>query len=50
MTGLCTINCGCEDNTDMEAFSEERREWLCKSLEFHGGPDNDTFRRLFERV
>ncbi len=51
MIGLCTIICGGEDFTDMEAFGESRKEYLAKFLELPNGiPDSDTFRRVFERI
>lgn len=49
--GLCTVICGGEDYSDMEAFGIEREEWLRTFLELPNGiPDSDTFRRLFERL
>lgn len=49
--GLCTIICGGEDYTDMEAFGIEREEFLRSFLELPNGiPDSDTFRRLFEKL
>ena len=49
--GLCTIICLGEDYNDMEAFGNEREEWLRTFLELPNGiPDSDTFRRVFERL
>lgn len=49
--GLCTIICGGDDYTDMEAFGIEREEFLRRFLELPNGiPDSDTFRRLFEKL
>lgn len=49
--GLCTVICGGEDYTDMEAFGVEREEFLRKFLELPNGiPDSDTFRRIFEKL
>lgn len=49
--GLCTIMCGGEDYSDMEAFGINRKEYLAKFLELPNGiPDSDTFRRVFERI
>ena len=49
--GLCTVICGGEDYSDMEAFGLECEEWLRTFLELPNGiPDSDTFRRLFERL
>ena len=49
--GLCTIICGGEDFSDMEAFGKEREDLLRNFLELPNGiPDSDTFRRLFERL
>jgi predicted transposase YbfD/YdcC len=40
-----------EDFSDMEEFGKERKEWLRAFLELPNGiPDNDTFRRVFERL
>lgn len=49
--GLCTVICGGEDFTDMEAFGKSRKKYLAKFLELPNGiPDSDTFRRVFERL
>ena len=49
--GLCTVICGGEDYSDMEAFGINRKEYLAKFLELPNGiPDSDTFRRVFERI
>ncbi len=45
---ICTIICGGEGFTDMEAFGEAKERWLRKYLELpYGIPSHDTFRRLF---
>lgn len=45
---VCTLICGGEGFTDMEAFGEAKEEWLRKYLELpYGIPSHDTFRRLF---
>ncbi len=45
---VCTIICGGEGFTDMEAFGEAKEEWLRKYLELpYGIPSHDTFRRVF---
>lgn len=45
---LCTILCGGETFTDMEAFGEAKEEWLRTRLELpHGIPSHDTFGRVF---
>lgn len=49
--GLCTITCGGEAFEDMEIFGNERLDWLKKFLELPNGiPDEDTFRRVYERL
>ncbi len=45
------IICGGEDGNDTEAFGPERKAWLHTFLELQNGiSDNDTFRRVFERL
>src|SRR5574340_153096 len=45
---LCTILCGGESFTDMQAFGEAKEEWLRTRLELpHGIPSHDTFGRVF---
>jgi len=51
--GLLSTICDGEDFKDMEEFGKEREEWL--KIEFGlelkwGIPDEDTFRRVFERL
>ena len=49
--GLCTVICCVEDFTDMEEFGKEREEFLRRFLELPNCiPDNDTFRRVFEKL
>jgi len=50
---LCSVICMGEDYEDMEEFGVEREKWLKEELGLeleHGIPDEDTFRRLFERL
>lgn len=45
---LCTLLCGGETFTDMEAFGEAKEAWLRTRLELpHGIPSHDTFGRVF---
>lgn len=49
--GLCTLICDGNDYTDMEEFGKQREEFLKGFLSLPNGiPDNDTFRRVFERI
>lgn len=48
---LCSIICGGENLVDMEDFGKEREDYLRKFLKLPNGiPDNDTFRRVFEKL
>lgn len=50
---LCSVICMGEDYEDMEEFGKEREKWLKEELGLelaHGIPDEDTFRRIFERL
>ena len=50
---LCSVICMGEDYEDMEEFGKEREKWLKEELGLeleYGIPDEDTFRRLFERL
>jgi predicted transposase YbfD/YdcC len=49
--GFTTILCGYEGFDQMEWFGKLRQEWFKGFLELpHGIPDEETFRRLFERL
>jgi predicted transposase YbfD/YdcC len=49
--GLTTIICGGEGFEEMEELGHLREAWFKEFLELpHGIPDEDTFRRLFERL
>jgi hypothetical protein len=49
--GWCSIITGGEGFDEMEEMGRDREEWFRQFLEFpHGIPDEDTFRRLFERL
>jgi predicted transposase YbfD/YdcC len=48
---LCTMLCGGETFTDMQAFGEAKEEWLRRRLELpHGIPSHDTFGRVFAEI
>jgi predicted transposase YbfD/YdcC len=48
---LCTMLCGGETFTDMQAFGEAKEEWLRRRLELpHGIPSHDTFGRVFAQL
>lgn len=48
---ICTIICGGEGFTDMEAFGVAKKEWLEKFLLLpHGIPSHDTFRTVISRI
>jgi len=49
--GLLSILCGGKDFACMQVFGEAKQTWLSKFLELTNGiPDDETFRRIFERV
>jgi hypothetical protein len=49
--GLCSITTRGEGFDEMEERGRDREEWFRQFLELpHGIPDQDTFRRIFERV
>lgn len=48
---ICTIICGGEGFTDMEAFGKAKKDWLEKFLELPAGiPSHDTFRAVISRI
>ena len=48
---LCTLLCGGEDCTDMEAFGRAKRPFLRQFLRLkHGIPSHDTFSRVFRQL
>jgi predicted transposase YbfD/YdcC len=48
---LCTLLCGGEDCSDMEAFGRAKRPFLRQFLRLrHGIPSHDTFSRVFRRL
>jgi predicted transposase YbfD/YdcC len=49
--GLCSIITRGEGFDEMEEMGRDREEWFRQFLELpHGIPDEDTFRRIFERI
>ncbi|MDR1956737.1 MAG: ISAs1 family transposase, partial [Treponema sp.] len=49
--GLCSITTRGEGFDEMEELGRDREEWFRQFLELpHGIPDEDPFRRIFERV
>jgi predicted transposase YbfD/YdcC len=49
--GLCSIITRGEGFDEMEEMGRDREEWFRQFLELpHGIPDEDTFRRIFERL
>lgn len=49
--GLLSTLCGGKDFACMQVFGEAKQTWLSKFLELANGiPDDETFRRIFERV
>ena len=49
--GLCSIITRCEGFDEMEEMGRDREQWFRVFLELpHGIPDEDTFRRIFERL
>jgi predicted transposase YbfD/YdcC len=49
--GLLSILCGGKDFVDMQVFGKAKRDWLSRFLELPNGiPDDETFRRIFEKV
>ena len=48
---ICTIICGGEGFTDMEAFGVAKKDWLGRFLELpYGIPSHDTFRAVISRI
>ena len=48
---LCSMLCGGEDCSDMEAFGRAKRSFLRQFLRLkHGIPSHDTFSRVFRRL
>lgn len=48
---LCTLLCGGEDCSDMEAFGRAKRPFLSQFLRLkHGIPSHDTFSRVFRHL
>ena len=51
MIALCTMLCGGEDCSDMEAFGHAKRPFLGQFLRLkHGIPSHDTFSRVFRQL
>lgn len=51
LIGLCTMLCGGEDCSDMEAFGRAKRPFLRQFLGLkHGIPSHDTFSRVFRHL
>ena len=51
LIGLCTMLCGGEDCSDMEAFGRAKRPFLGQFLRLkHGIPSHDTFSRVFRHL
>jgi len=51
MIALCTMLCGGEDCSDMEAFGHAKLPFLRRFLRLkHGIPSHDTFSRLFRQL
>jgi predicted transposase YbfD/YdcC len=48
---LCGVLCGADDGVAIEAFGQEKLDWLRTFLELPGGiPSHDTFGRVFARL
>jgi predicted transposase YbfD/YdcC len=48
---LCGVLCGADDWVSIEAFGQEKEEWLRTFLALPGGiPSHDTFGRVFARL
>ncbi len=48
---LCSLICGFDGWEEIEAFAEEKEEWLKEFLELPNGiPSHDTFYRVFSRI
>jgi len=51
LIALCTLLCGGEDCSDMEAFGRAKRPFLRQFLRLkHGTPSHDTFSRVFRQL
>jgi predicted transposase YbfD/YdcC len=49
--GLCAIICGAKHFTQMEAFGNEKKDWLAKFLDLNNGiPSHDVFNSVFARL
>ena len=49
--GLCAVICGADGFSSIEAFGEDKADWLNQFLELeHGIPSHDTFGNVFARI
>jgi hypothetical protein len=49
--GLCAVISGAKHFTQMEAFGNEKKDWLAKFLDLtHGIPSHDVFNAVFARL
>lgn len=49
--GLCAVICGAQHFTEMEAFGNNKKDWLAQFLDLTNGiPSHDTFNKVFARL